>query len=540
MATKSETIDISYYLKLVLKYRWLLIIPFCLALSAGIYVAIISPEIYEANTLILVEPQRVPSSFVKSIVTQNIESRIGTISQQILSRTNLEKIMDEFHMFSGPEHESVFMEDKLKNLRTRINIQVSRVRAGNDTFSISFKGSDPQMTMKVTNALASYFIDENLKVRESHATGTNVFLEQELKSMRVRLQRIEAAYNDYRMKHMGELPEQLDSNLSILGRMQEQLTEKQKNLRETRAMLASLKQQEINMPTFQIDESFLIEDDSVGFESEDSLKLEQLKEELSNLRLKYTDRHPDVVRLKKTIAQLEKQIEEESQEENEELAADSLESEMASELPEIGFQDLQKVQRDEIRRDIRQQEAEIAQLVKKIGIYQQRIENTPKREQELFSLKRDYENIKSSYDSMVKRKLEAEIAVNMEKKQKGEQFRIIDPAKLPQKPVSPDVQMLFLFSVVAGLGIGGGLIFLLDFLNNSLKKPKDIESEFGLPVLASIPRIYHRKDKVKHWVNQGLTAFSLCIAGVLTAGFGVLVLKGVDPTLQFIRNFAGI
>jgi len=156
------------------------------------------------------------------------------------------------------------------------------------------------------------------------------------------------------------------------------------------------------------------------------------------------------------------------------------------------------------------------------------------------SLKRDYENMQESYTSLLNRKLEAEISVNMEKKQKGEQFRIIDQAALPQKPVSPDMRKLFMLSVAAGLGFGAGLIFLLDFLNTSLKQPKVLETEFGLSVLASIPKIYHRKDKIKHWVNQGLTAFSLCIATVLTAGFALLVLKGVDPTLQFIRQYAGI
>jgi hypothetical protein len=339
---------------------------------------------------------------------------------------------------------------------------------------------------------------------------------------------------------MGELPEQLQSNLSILGRMQQQLTEKQKNLRETRSMLATLKQQTTEMPSFQMSESFLIEDDSVGLESENSLKLEQLREELSNLRLKYTDRHPDVVTLQKKISQLEAQIAKETQEENEEMTSGSSESEIASELPEIGFQDLQKVQQNEIRNDIRRQEVEIAKLVKQIDIYQQRIEDTPKREQELFSLKRDYDNIKGLYDSMVQRKLDAEVSVNMEKKQKGEQFRILDRASLPQKPISPDVKMLFLFSMAAGIGIGGGLIFLLDFLNTSIKQSKDLETEFGLSILASIPRIYHREDKIKQRINQGLTAFSLCIAGVLTAGFAVLVLKGVGATLQIVRNLAGI
>ena len=135
-SNQSVSIDISYYLHLVLKHRWLLITPFCLAMSVGIYLAVTLPEIYEANTMILVEPQRVPTNYVKSVVTQDIESRISSISQQILSRTNLEKIIEKFHMFSRPEHDKLFLEDKLKSLRGRIKIIVSKARRVNDTFSI--------------------------------------------------------------------------------------------------------------------------------------------------------------------------------------------------------------------------------------------------------------------------------------------------------------------------------------------------------------------------------------------------------------------
>jgi hypothetical protein len=141
---------------------------------------------------------------------------------------------------------------------------------------------------------------------------------------------------------------------------------------------------------------------------------------------------------------------------------------------------------------------------------------------------------------MVQRKLDAEIAVNMEKKQKGEQFRVIDHASLPQKPISPDVRIMFLASLAAGLGIGAGLVYLLDFLDHSIKQPKDFEDEFGLSVLVSIPKIYHRRDKIKNWANQSLTAVSLCFSAGLTAVFAVLVVKGVDPTIQFVRTYAGL
>ena len=539
MPKKTDALKVNYYIGLVFKHRWLLIAPFCVALSVGIYLAFTIPTVYEANTLIMVEPQRVPTTFVKSIVTEDIATRISTISQQILSRTNLEKIIDDFHLFSLPEHEKMFFEDKLENLRKRVKINVSRARSNNDAFSISFRGSDPKITMNITNALASYFIDENLKLRESHASGTNVFLQDELSSTRDRLQAIEEKLQKYRRQYMGELPEQLQTNLSILSRAQEQLIEKQKSLRETKAMLASLERQMAEMPDIQLNDSLWATEDNFELEDDTSSKIAQLKEKLANLKLKYTDRHPDVIGLKDTIARLEEQSEKEAENDSTTASGPS-ESEPATGLPEIGFDNLQKVQQEEIRRDINEQKAEIAELTEMIRLYQQRVENTPKREQELFSLKRDYDNIKASYDSLVERKLEAEIAVNMEKKQKGEQFRIIDPAVLPQKPVSPDMRKLFVFSIAAGLGIGAGLIFLLDFMNSSLKQPKDYESELGLVVLATIPKLLSPKDKILHRINQGLTAVSLFFATALIAGFGLLILKGTGPVVEFVRTYVKI
>ncbi|MFO7963720.1 MAG: Wzz/FepE/Etk N-terminal domain-containing protein [Desulfobacterales bacterium] len=509
MAEKQNTFILYYYLNLVIKRRWLIIIPFCLAMIGGLYYAVTSPKIYEASTLIMVEPQRVPANYVRSIVSSDIESRINTISQQILSRTSLLNIIDQFHLYSWPGAEELFMEEKLDGLRGRINISVRHSRSGNDTFTVSFRDTDPVKSMEITNALASYFIDENLVFREAQATGTNVFLEEELIKTRKRLEEIEVELNDYRKIHMGELPEQLQSNLSILERLQEQHTEKQKTLRDLRATLREIDNQ---VP-----------------QSEYFYKLAQLKEELSNLTLKYTERHPDVIRLKNTIRLME-----------EKAGASGSEYEnagSASAMAANRFTSLQDISRREVVKEIRDLEEEISYLGNQIFLYHQRVENTPKRELELISLQRDYQNIKESYDSLVQRKLEAEIAVNMEKKQKGEQFRILDTANLPERPISPDIRKIFAKTVLAGLGAGFVLLFLLDFLNPSLKDPKDYESLLGLPVLVTIPKIKGTAEKMRIRVNQAMTFASFIFIAVLVVSFILLSINGVDPTLDFLNRY---
>jgi hypothetical protein len=194
-------------------------------------------------------------------------------------------------------------------------------------------------------------------------------------------------------------------------------------------------------------------------------------------------------------------------------------------------------QRAEIRIALNGLADDIAKIRSQISTYQERVERTPKREEELLALNRDYNNIQASYSSLLNRKLEAEIAVNMEKKQKGEQFRIIDTAREPRKPISPDLRKLFMVVLAGGLGLGAGLIFLLDFLNSSLKDPEKFEDDLGVAVLATIPKVYQKKDFRLKRLNQVLTALSFVVAGCLLAGFAALVFNGVEQTLEAVRPY---
>jgi len=301
MREKSDTIKIDYYLGLVLKHRWLLIIPFCIAMVVGMYLAIKLPKIYEARTLILVMPQRVPTNFVKSIVTTDLDSRISTISEQILSRSNLEKIIEKHGLFSGPNYSGMFLEDKVDALRKSIVVKVNKGRQGSNAFSISYRGSHPKTVMEVTNRLAGSFIGENLKVREAQAVGTSDFLADELKTKRQGLEEVEQKLREYRRQYMGELPEQLDANLRMLERLQTQLNTQEKTLRDEKSRLAVIENQ-IEGNRKILAESR--ETDTVSEEG-DVLSLEMLKAQLNTLKSNYTDRHPDVIKLKTQIADLE-------------------------------------------------------------------------------------------------------------------------------------------------------------------------------------------------------------------------------------------
>lgn len=506
MSPQSIPTDPKSILDIVIKRRWFVIVPFFLAMIVGILLALKLPRIYEASTLILIQPQKVPQSYVQPIVSTDPSDRLNTLSQQVLSRTNLERLIKEFKLFQGANAKQMFMEDKLESLRKSISIDVTRDRRENDAFSITFRNREPETAMNVANSLASYFIDENLKSRESQAIGTSEFLDDELNTMKSKLERVESQLKNYRESNMGELPEQLDSNLRMLDRLQQHLNESQQRFSETKIKLAALQNQS---------EALMQQPATVN--GDQSTNLDQLNAQLKNLLARYTDEHPDVIRLKARIAELKKhpQNQQTTDQSPQKEGSDS-EQKLSSLSPAMQAQNL------EIQQELRRLELDITDINKKIAYYQLRVENTPKREQELLSLKRDYDNIQKTYDSLLARKLEAEIAVNMERKQKGEQFKIVDPAQLPQKPVQPNMKSLFVKVVGVGLAIGGAIIFLLEYLDESIKSPEVIETALKLKVLCTVPQIISGKMRTWRIVEHVFCGIMLLLSLTLFAGFTAL------------------
>jgi len=532
MASQPIPMDPKYIMDLIVRRRWFLIVPFCLSIMVGIYLSVTLPQTFEAETLIMVEPQRVPTNYVRSIVSMDITSRIGTISQQIMSRTNLEKVIKDFNLFSGENARDMYLEDKLQNLRKRIGVKVINRRSGADAFRISFKGSSPEKVMRVTNALASYFINENLKVREAQAIGTSSFLDVELNAMRERLEEKENTLRQYKKKHMGGLPGQLQTNLRLLGSLQTEKADKETIIRGIEENIYNLKNSANSLDGMAgglaMDDFMLDLEDSGG--GEDDYELAQLKEQLERLKLKYTEKHPDVLLVKRRIRELEEKRAEEA------AAREAEPEEALPAEPVLPAIDFQEVQLKELQSSLKRHQKELDEINQQIGIYKKRVEDTPQREQELLTIQRDYNNINSLYKSLLNRKLESEIAVNMERRQKGEQFRILDSARLPEKPISPDMQKLFLMYLVAGLAVGGGIVFLLEYLDTSYKRSVDIEEDLGVSVLCAVPRILNPRQK-RHRKMEKAAFFACCtVSLMLLALFTLLTQKGVDSSLDLVKR----
>ncbi|MGA7142919.1 MAG: XrtA system polysaccharide chain length determinant, partial [Desulfobacterales bacterium] len=518
--------------EIILRRRWWIIVPFCLCVIIGIILGLTLPKYYQAETLVLIQPQKVPTDYVQPVVTTDIDSRLEAFSREILSRSNLEKIMKKFNMYTEPKYQAFFVEDKIADMRKRISVDLLRrgvpgmpARYGGVgsayAFTISFKGKDPEKVMDVTNALASYFINQNIRFRENEAVGTNDFLRGELNSIREELVAKEKELKNYREKYMGELPEQLGSNLNMLTRLQEELKGKQSNLIDAQNKLAMLKDQ-IKQGALLFGQGVTVTNDGrITTDFDKPVSLEQAKAMLSYLETRYTSKHPDIIRIKKIISDLEKnkQQNDDSPDGSQYIPANT------------------KMAVDQIKVSISSLTTDIASLKSQIRKYEIRVENTPNREEELKSLERGYESKKASYNMLLNKKLETELSVNMEKKQKGEKFQILDPAMLPEKPVSPNMKLLFLLTLVAGPNIGLGLVFLLEYLDTSFRNPRDVESGLGFPVLATVPVIRDRKYQRRQRLNQVFSVASILFSFILLSAFAVLSFVGVDQTIALLNQF---
>ena len=527
-------------LEIIIRRRWLIVLPLCIVLTIGFFYTLTAPKTYMASTTILIQPQKVPTDYVQSIVTSDSQQRINTISQQILSRTNLENIIKQFGLYQDAEN--MYPEDKINSMRKRVVVtQTSSRRQSTEAFAISFTGSNPEIVMNVANKLASYFMNENLKAREVQAVGTSDFLESELEKIKLKLEAREKEIAAYRAKHIGGLPGELETNLRTLDRLQLQYSNDLNTLRDTQNDLALLKNQISELREMEEGGRAALQAGGTlaGIQTLSSLEqqYEQEKRQLDEFLLKYTDQHPEVIKLTKSVAELKKKVEKEKAE-NTSGRSSSLSTSALSSNNTVLLQ--HEFTLRQMENDIRNLKENIQKIRKTMGIYQRRVEDTPNREQELQSIQRDYNNIKDSYNSLLARRLEAELAVNMEKKQKGEQFRILDYARLPEKPISPDVRMLFMLSLAIGLGLGGGTAFLLEFLNPTLRRDEQIETEIGLPILASIPPLEQPGAEKKKWI--GLIAFVVVSIYALTifSAFSFFYLKGINKTLDFIKTIIQI
>jgi len=531
--------ELRDYGKLFLHRKWLIVFTVLSILFGASVYCVVTPELYKSSITILVIPQTVPEDYVRSTISAKLEQQLVTIKQQVMSRTTLTKVMDELHLFEK-ERTKLTSEELFENMRKRIEIEVvqGQSRDGGQAFTLSFLHETPREAMRAAARLASLFIDENLKTREQLAVGTSDFLESQLRGTKAKLEVMEQRVKEYKMRNMGELPQQMDANLKMLTGLQDRLRANETSTRNVEERKVFLEAQ-INLLGNTLPAASAGNGQSTPALSADSvqslgLELASKKAKLVELNEKYTPMFPEVVRTKQEIAALERRIEEARQ-------SAALAGEDPNADPQIAATSVGGT--PEIRRmkaDLKAAVAEIASLKiekgeiqKSIASVERKVEQSPRREQEMISLIRDYDNQKKSYDDLLKKKLEADVSQNLEKRQKGTQFQILDPANLPEEPFKPNRKVVMAGSLFFALVLGFGGTIFWEAMDLRLRDVHAFRHLYNVPILGYIPVFQDQRFQRERVVRRAAVFGGLITFGT---GFSIFLLVYRDK-IRAILNF---
>jgi len=529
--------EVQDYLQIFTKRKWVIILSFLFVfLGASVYM-VIAPKEYLSSTTILIISQKVPEEFVRSTVPMGPEDRIPIIEQQIKSRTRVKKVMEEVGLFAGARKEG--LEDAaIGEIINRIGIEVAgdtskggRPQTESDAFSISFYFEDPTLAMLTTSRIASLFIEENLKLREKQAVGTSEFLESQLKETKAKLDVQEEKVKRYKMRFSGGLPEELATNLNNLSRLQNQEGMIANEIRDLRNRKSAL-QTQLSMLN-RGSQAIFHDDGKVEVDtSEDSAiviarQLNEKRSQLIALAAKYTDKYPDVVRLRGEVEELERKLAEipmsaHSSKENDSNGNEKNVTNSRTYLPltgrEMEASRLLKTQISSIEADIKALNRQREIISRKIFAVQTEVDRSPRRGQELITLTRDYENLKLLYNDLQAKKTEADLSQDLEMRMKGAQFQILDPANLPKEPFKPNKKKILAIAFIFAGFFGFGGAIGLETIDLSLRGVTDFKHFFDIPILASIPILetlgIGRKQKLRRRAK---------LAGIISFGIALFV-----------------
>ena len=464
------------------------------------------PSVYRSETVILIEQQKVPEEYVTANVTLDLQQRLEGLRQQILSRTRLQHIIEQFGLYK--EANKTNPDEVIEQMRKDVDIQPGESHRGQmaSTFKISYNAPSAKLAQQVNAQLTSLFIDENIEEQSQRAEGTTEFLSTELQSARSHLNEQEDKIKQFKAGNLGQLPSQVETNVHILSGLQEReqsLSQALNRAQEQRLYFESLLTQYRSVS----------KDEAKGANSLPAIdeQLGKLKEELADAQAKYTPDHPDVQRLKRLIARTERQrddIQRRLAEGGNDAPAAPTSRDPRTMTPILQFESQLKANQQEIADTKR----ELAQVEAQIAGYQGRLNNMPIREQQLADLTRDYDQSKLNYDSLLKKQMQSQMATNLEKRQQGEQFRIIDPPSLPKKPVSPDRLKLSLMGLAGGLLLGLGLAVVVEAVEDKVRTEDEVTRLVKVRILAGVPHLFTPEEENKRKVRR---VVEWCAAAVM-------------------------
>jgi polysaccharide chain length determinant protein (PEP-CTERM system associated) len=506
---------VNKYLDLFFRRKILILTLILLSLPIGLGVYLNTPKEYQSTCMLSYQRQGISPNKLSPDMESDTRVIVNTLSQIVESRTNLEQIITELDLYPG-QRKVLPIEDVIELMRNKIEINLSK---RGDVFTVSYSGGDPEKVVRVTNAIAAKFIEENLKYRQERATDTSSYTSQELQMAKKVMDDQDEAMRDYKLKNYNEMPGNREANMSRLASLQAQYQRKQDSIQELERTLVLI-QDQINNRRMQLQGAAGNGDD--GGELDIYQRLANLRSNLDTLLLRYTEKHPEIKRIRKLIEKMEEEIKTGAYAttNSSQMVQPSVTAALKNQ-PQVGVYDnilMQlEVRQKGVNLKIANVEKEKEQLLERIEQVEQWVAAAPIREAEWTALTREYGQLKKHYDFLVSQNLQAESMLNLEERQKGSQFRIEDPARNSGKPVKPDFLKIMGMSLLGGFGLGVVVTLFFNFFDSSFRDPETLEPLLGVPLLISIPYI---ETKVEHTKNTWKQVFT---AGFFVVGCGLVV-----------------
>jgi polysaccharide biosynthesis transport protein len=530
-------LNLATVIETVRRRRLLALLPLLLVLAATVSLAFFLPSVWTARATVLLNSQLIPEAYVRSSVSGDPEARLLTLTHQILDGPRLTKIIEQYNLYPAMRQKRS-VADVVERMRRDIRVEIpeERERRNRDSkillFTVAYTATNQQVAVDVANTLAKIFDEENRRTSQQQAAGTSEFLEAQLRDIRTRLAAQEQKITAYKEQHLGELPEQREVNLRTIERLQLSLSIAGENNRR-----ANERRQLITQSLNDLDvASAMSTGGTTGVlgETPAAARLAALRQELTALQTTYSDRYPDVIATKEQIRLLEARV---AQEDKKQAA-----SQAAAASPKTGGatpanranRDLRLAatnpyvlslmqQQDQAAVEVKATAEEIAGLNRQLAVYQRRLENTPKREAELATITRDYETTRETFRSLLAKRSEADITSNLEQGAKGEQFRVIDPARAPDRPTGPNRLRLLMVGIVLALGAAGAAVIVAEQIDTSYRRADEVRDTAGVPVLSTIPRIVTDADRTATRRQRGLAVAATAVALMLVVGGSFVV-----------------
>ncbi len=474
------------YLGILKRRWWIILIPLLILPMISYAFSYLIPPRYLSQTLVLIEGQKVPDNYVRSVVSTDIDSRLASMKEQILSRSHLQPIIERYNLY-GNQHSD--LDDRIEMVQKDIEIKPIHSEVahagGLPGFFITFKADDAHTAQLVCSDITSLFLNENLRLREQSAEGTTDFIKSQLNDAKHSLDEQDAKLAAFERQYIGRLPGEAASNSDMLSSLNTQLEAVTQQIaraeQDKTYMQAMLAQQGQATPITTSNGTTTYTSVPSAAQQEASVELQALQAQEADLLSHYTSDYPDVIAIRKKIAETKTRL---AQAPRATISSGSSPA-FAPSRESAGIQQLRAQLRSaDVGLDERRKQQ--AQIQAQIGNYQSRVESSPAVEEQYKQLTRDYQTAQGFYDDLLGKMNQANMATDLEKRQQGEQFRIMDEANLPDAPFSPK-RGLFLGSGAAfGLALGLAIAGLIEFRDTTLRSERDVWHFTKLPTLGMV------------------------------------------------------